>query len=70
MVYFVFMATEATLLDMPSRIPEVAEMYSSILFDLLVVLAMVFGVMPRVPPREVATGRRNGFDWGSDWISA
>ena len=39
------MATEATLLDMPSHIPEVAEMHSSVLFDLLVVLAMVFGVV-------------------------
>ena len=39
------MVTKATLLDTPSRIPEVAEMYSSILFDLLVVLAMVLGAM-------------------------
>ena len=46
MTYFVFMATEATLLDTPSCIPEVAKMYSSILFDLLVMLAMVFGTMP------------------------
>jgi len=43
--YFVFMATETTLLDTPSCIPEVAEVHSSILFDLLVVLAMVFDVM-------------------------
>jgi len=46
------MATKATLLDMPSRIPEVAEMYSSILFNLLVVLAMVFGAMPPRSPLE------------------
>ena len=39
------MATEATLLDMPSCIPEVAEVHSSVLFDLLVVLAMVFRAM-------------------------
>ena len=44
-VYFYFMATEATLLDMASCIPEVAEVYSSVLFDLLVVLAMVLGAM-------------------------
>ena len=56
MAYFIFMATEATLLDMPSCIPEVAEVHSSILFDLLVVLAMVFGVMPPGSPER-----------GSDW---
>ena len=39
------MVTEATLLDTPSCIPEVAEVYSSVLFDLLVVLAMVLGAM-------------------------
>ena len=50
------MATKAMLLDMPSRISEVAEMYSSILFDLLVMLAMVFGAMPPRPPWR-----------GSDW---
>jgi len=38
-------ATKATVLDTPPRIPKVAEMYSSILFDLLVVLVMVFGAM-------------------------
>ena len=46
------MMTKTTLLDTPSCIPEVAEMYSSILFDLLVVLAMVFGVMPPGYPLE------------------
>ena len=51
-MHFVFMASKATLLDTPSRIPEVAEMYSSILFDLLVVLAMVFGAMPPGSPLE------------------
>jgi len=44
-MYFVFMATEAMLLDTPSCIPEVAEVHSSVLFDLLVMLAMVFRVM-------------------------
>ena len=52
MTHFVFMATEAMLLDMPSRILEVAEMYPSILFDLLVMLVMVFGVMPPGSPLE------------------
>ena len=44
-VHFVFMATEAMLLDAPSCILEVAEVHSSVLFDLLVVLAMVFDAM-------------------------
>ena len=39
------MATEATLLDTVSCILEVAEVYSSVLFDLLVVLVMVLGAM-------------------------
>ena len=39
------MATEVTLLDTASFILEVAEVYSSVLFDLLVVLAMVLGAM-------------------------
>ena len=43
--HFIFMVTEATLLDAPSCIPEVTEVHSSILFDLLVVLAMVLGAM-------------------------
>ena len=46
------MVTKATVLDTPPRIPKVAKMYSSILFDLLVVLAMVFGAMPPGPPLE------------------
>ena len=43
--YFCFMVTEATLLDTASCIPEVAEVYSSVLFDLLVMLAMVLGAL-------------------------
>ena len=39
------MATEVTLLDMSSCVLEVAKVHLSVLFDLLVVLAMVFGVM-------------------------
>ena len=43
--YFCFMATEATMLDTASCISELAKVYSSVLFDLLVVLAMVLGTM-------------------------
>jgi len=46
------MVTEATLLDMPSCIPEVAEVHSSVLFDLLVVLAMVFVMVAPDSPLE------------------
>ena len=46
------MVTKAMLLDTPSCIPKVAEVYSSILFDLLVVLAMVFGVVAPGSPLE------------------
>ena len=52
-MYFVFMAIEATLLDTPSCIPEVAEVHSSVLFDLLVVLAMVFGAVAPGSPLEM-----------------
>ena len=45
MTYFVFVATKATVLDTPLRISEVAKMYSSILFDLLVMLVMVLGAV-------------------------
>ena len=51
-MYFIFMAPEATLLDTPSRIPEVAEMHSSILFDLLVMLAMMLGLVAPSSPLE------------------
>ena len=50
--YFIFKVTEATLLDTPSCIPEVAEVHSSILFDLLVVLAMVFVAMAPGSPKR------------------
>jgi len=40
------------VLDTLPHILEVAEMYSSILFDLLVVLAMVFSAMPLGSPLE------------------
>ena len=50
--YFFFMATEATLVDTPSCIPEVTEVHSSVLFDLLVVLAMMLGVVASGSPLE------------------
>jgi len=50
--YFIFMVTEATLLDTPSCIPEIAEVHSSVLFDLLAVLAMVFGAVAPGSPLE------------------
>ena len=46
------MVTKVTLLNMSSCILEVVEMHSSVLFDLLVVLAMVFGAMPPGSPLE------------------
>jgi len=50
--YFIFMATKATLVDTSSCIPEVAEVHSSVLFDLLVVLAMVFDAVALGSPLE------------------
>ena len=46
------MTTETVLLDTPSCILEVAEVHSSILFDLLVMLAMVFDVVAPGSPLE------------------
>ena len=46
------MATEVTLLDMSSCISKVVEVHSSILFDLLVMLAMVFKAMALGSPLE------------------
>ena len=43
--YLFFMATEATLLDTSSCILKVTEVHSSILFDLLVMLAMMLSVV-------------------------
>ena len=50
--YLFIMATEATLLDTPSCIPKVTEVHSSVLFDLLVVLAMMLGAVVPVSPLE------------------
>ena len=46
------MVIEVTLLDTPSCVPKVAEVHSSVLFDLLVVLVMVFGVVSLGSPRR------------------
>ena len=54
--YFFFMATEMTLLDTPSSVPKVTKVHSSVLFDLLVVLAMMLGAVAPDPPWR-----------GSDW---
>ena len=43
--YFLFMARETVPIDMTSCIPEITEVHSSVLFDLLVMLAMVLGAM-------------------------
>jgi len=55
------MATKTMLLDTLSRILEVAEVYSSILFDLLVMLVMVFGVVALGSPWR-------GSDWSVKWL--
>jgi len=48
--YFFFMATEATLLDTPSCIPKVTEVHLSVLFNLMVMLAMMLGVVASDSP--------------------
>ena len=53
-VEYFFVATETTLLDTPSCIPEITEVHSSVLFDLLVVLAMVLGT---VAPGSILEGQ-------------
>ena len=50
--YFVFMATEAAFVDTSSCIPEIIEVHSDVLVDLLVVLAKVFGVVAPGSPLE------------------
>ena len=48
--YFIFMAPETTLIDTASCIPKVTEVHSGVLFDLLVVLAMMLGVVATNSP--------------------
>ena len=67
--YFIFMAPKTSLVDTPSCVLKITEVHSGVLFDLLVVLAMMLGaVASNSPPGKVVTGRRSGFDWGGDWI--
>ena len=49
--YF-FMVTKTMLLDTPSCIPEITEVHSSVLFDLLVMLAMVLSAVAPNPTME------------------
>ena len=44
------MAPEMLLIDTPSCIPKVSEVHSGVLFDLLVVLAMMLGVVASNSP--------------------
>ena len=50
MSYFIFMAPETSLIDTPSCIPKVTEVHSGVLFDLLVVLAMMLDVVASNSP--------------------
>ena len=50
--YFIFMVPETSLIDTPSCIPKVTEVHSSVLFDLLVVLAMMLGAVALSSPLE------------------
>ena len=51
-VYFFFMATEVAFVDTSSRISEVVEVHSSVLVDLLVVLAVMFNAVAPSSPLE------------------
>ena len=51
-VYFFFVATEVALIDASSRVSEIVEVRSDVLVDLLVMLAMVFGVVAPSSPLE------------------
>ena len=48
--YFIFMVPKTSLIDTPSCIPKVTEVHSGVLFDLLVVLAMMLGVVASSSP--------------------
>ena len=50
--YFFFMATEVVFVDTSLCILEIVEVHSNVLFDLLVVLAMVFGAVAPGSPLE------------------
>ena len=44
------MAPKTSLIDTPTCIPKVTEVHSGVLFDLLVVLAMMLGVVATNSP--------------------
>ena len=44
------MVPETSLVNTPSCIPKVAKVHSGVLFDLLVVLAMMLGVVASTSP--------------------
>ena len=48
--YFIFMVPETSLVDTPSCVPKVAEVHSGVLFNLLVVLAMMLGAVASNSP--------------------
>ena len=48
--YFIFMVPEMSLVDTPSCVPKIAEVHSGVLFDLLVVLAMMLGAVASNSP--------------------
>ena len=72
--YFLHMPRETTPIDMTSRIPEIVDVRSDILVDLLVELVRVVDTVPLAPPGRVVhhhnVDRRNGFCQGDDWILA
>ena len=51
-VYFFFMVRETTPVDMRLRVPEIVDVRSDILFDLLVMLARVVDAVPPSSPLE------------------
>ena len=55
------MAPETSLVDTPSCVPKIAEVHSGVLFDLLVVLAMMLGMVSSNSPL-------GGSDWSVKWL--
>jgi len=50
MSYFICMASKTSLVDTSSCVPKIAEVHSGVLFDLLVVLAMMLGAVASNSP--------------------
>ena len=71
--YFFFMATKAAFVDTSLCIPEVVEVYSDVLVDLLVMLAVMFNVVApssvlgRLPVVTVLVGEATWAAIGS-WL--